>query len=85
MEYLVRILDTVSNGYRFYVMGELNGFVVDGAKGNIASIFRIPGENKNERRIVDFVPKRAMFVSISIIKMFIRALGWLEYETEWKL
>ena len=48
-----RILYTVGNGYRLYVVRDLNGWVGDKVKMRITGAFGIPRENDNGRRVVE--------------------------------
>ena len=46
--------DSVGNGYRLCLLGDLNGWVGDGTKAGITGVFGVPGENDNGRRAVVF-------------------------------
>ena len=43
-------LDRVGNVCRLCMMGDPNGWV----RGDITGAFRVPGENENEWRVLDF-------------------------------
>ena len=47
-------LDSVGNGYRFYILGDLNGWIGDRIRPGITGDFGVPGENDNGRRVVKF-------------------------------
>ena len=48
------ILDSVENGYRSCILGDLNGWIGDRTRAGITSAFGVPGENDNGRRVVEF-------------------------------
>ena len=47
-------LDSVGNGYRLYILGDLNGWIGDRTRAGITGAFKIPEENDNGRRVVEF-------------------------------
>ena len=51
-------MDRVENGYRLCVLEDLNGWIGDRMGASITSAFRVPGENKNGRRVVEFCAER---------------------------
>ena len=57
-----RTLDSVGNGYRLYILGDLNGWIGDGTRAGITDAFRVPGENYNGRRVVEFCAGRGLCV-----------------------
>ena len=42
-----RIMERVGNGYRLYVLGDLNGWIADRVRAGITGAFGVPGENEN--------------------------------------
>ena len=50
---LYRVADRIANGYRFCVMGDLNGCVGDRMRVGIPGAFVVPGENDNGMRVFD--------------------------------
>ena len=49
-----RTMDRIGNGYRLYVLGDLNRCIGDRVRAGITDAFGVQGENKNERRVVEF-------------------------------
>ena len=47
-----RNLDGVGNGYRFCILGDLNGWIGDRTRAAIIDTFGVPGKNDNGRREV---------------------------------
>ena len=45
-----RTLDSVGNGYRLCILGDLNGWTGDRTRAGISGTFRVPGEIGNGRR-----------------------------------
>ena len=62
-----RTLDRVGNGYRLFILGHLNGWIRDRTRAGTTGAFRVPGENDNGRRVVEFCEERGLCVS-SIFK-----------------
>ena len=60
---LDRVMDRVDNGFRLCALGDLNGWVGDKVRVGITAAFRVPGENDNERRVIDFCDKRELCMS----------------------
>ena len=48
------IVDRVCNGYKLWILGDLNGWIGDRVRASITGAFRIPGENDNSRRGMEF-------------------------------
>ena len=48
-----RTLDSVGNGYRLCMLGDLNGWIGDRTRDGITGAFGVPGENDNGRRAVE--------------------------------
>ena len=46
-------LDSVGNGYRLCILGDLNGWIGDRARTGITGAFGVPGENENGRTVVE--------------------------------
>ena len=53
-----QILDRVGNGYRLYILGDLNGWTRD----CITGAFGFPGENYNARRVLELCAEKALCV-----------------------
>ena len=54
--------DRVGNGYRLYVLGDLNVCIGDRVRLAIAVAFGVPGENDNGRRVVKLCAERGLYV-----------------------
>ena len=52
-------MDGVGNRY---ILGDLNGWIVNSMRAGITCPFRIPGENDNSRRVVEFCAERELYV-----------------------
>ena len=48
-----RNLDSVVNGYRLCILGDLNVWIGDRTKGGITGAIGVPGENDNGRKVVE--------------------------------
>ena len=46
-----RTLDSVGNGYRLCILGDLNGWIGDRTRAGITDALGVPGENDNGRRV----------------------------------
>ena len=57
---LDRIVDRVRNGYRLFVLGDLNRWIGDRVKSGRSCAFGVPGENNNERRVVESFAERGL-------------------------
>ena len=53
-----RILDRIENGYSLCILGDLNGWIGEVTGTCIPDGFRVPGENDNGRRVVEFCAER---------------------------
>ena len=51
-------LDSVRNGYRLCLLGDLNGCIGDMTRAGITGAFGVPEENNNGRRVVEFCKER---------------------------
>ena len=60
---LDRIVDRVGNGYRLCILGNLKGWIGDRVRAGIIGVFRVPGENDNGRRVINFCVERWLSVS----------------------
>ena len=58
MNDLDKILNAVGNGYRLYVLGDMDGWIEDRLRGGITSTFRVPGENDKGRRVKEFYAEK---------------------------
>ena len=63
-----RTLDSIGYGCRLCILGDLNGWIGDRTRHGIASGFRVPGENNNGRRVVEFCTERGLCVSNTYFK-----------------
>ena len=53
-------LGSVGNGYRLWILGDLNKWIGDRTIGGISGAFGVPGENDNGRRVVEFCEERGL-------------------------
>ena len=53
-------MNSVGNGYRFWILGGLNGWIGDRKKASLTGAFGVPGENDNGRRVVEFCKDRGL-------------------------
>ena len=63
-----RTLDSVGNGYRLCILGDLNGWIVGRTRAGIIGAFGVPGENDNGRREVEFCAERGLCVGNTYFK-----------------
>ena len=49
-----RTLDSVGNGYRLCILGDLNEWIEDRTRAGTTGAFGVPEENDNDRRVVEF-------------------------------
>ena len=49
-----RTLDSIGNGYRLCILGDLNGWIEDRTEAGITGAFGVPGE-KDNGRVLHFV------------------------------
>ena len=54
-------VDSVGNGYRLCILGDLNGLIGNRTRAGITGAFGVPGENDNGRRVVEFCEERRFF------------------------
>ena len=47
-----RTLDNVGNGYRWCILGDLNGWIGNRTRAGITGAFGVPEENDNRRRLL---------------------------------
>ena len=57
-----RTVDRVGNGYRLFVLGDINGWIRDRVRAGITDAFGVPRENENWRRVVEFYAERGLCV-----------------------
>ena len=57
-----RVVDGVSNEYKLYVLGDLNGWVGDIMSAVIIGAFKVAGENDDGRRVIDLCAERELCV-----------------------
>ena len=46
-----RTLDSVGNGNRLSILGDLTGWIVGRTRTGINGAFGVPGENENDKRV----------------------------------
>ena len=63
-----RILDSVGNGYRLCILGDLNRWVGDRTRAGITGAFRVTGENDNGRRLVEFREERGYVQDVRAVR-----------------
>ena len=57
-----RILDRIGKGYRFCILGDLNGWIGDKTRTGITGDFGVSGENDNGTRVEDLCAERGLCV-----------------------
>ena len=55
-----KTLDSVGNGYRLCILGDLNGWIGDRTRAGITGAFGVPRENDNGRRVVKLCEKNGI-------------------------
>ena len=55
-----RILDIVVNGYKLFILGDLNGWIGDRTRAGITDAFGVPEESENVRRMVELCAEREL-------------------------
>ena len=55
-------LDSVGNGHRLCILGDLNGWIGDRTRDGITGAFGVPREKDNGRRVVEFCEERGVCV-----------------------
>ena len=50
------------------ILGDLNGWIEDRMRASITGAFRVPGENDNGRRVVEFCAERGLCVGNTYFK-----------------
>ena len=55
-------MDNVGNGYRLCILGGLYGWIGDRTRAGITGAFGVPGENDNDRRMMEFCEERGLCV-----------------------
>ena len=55
-------MDKIGNGYRLYILKDVNVWIGDRVKACISGAFEVPGENDNGRIVVEFCVERGMCV-----------------------
>ena len=63
-----RTLNSVGNGYRLCIVGDLNGWIGNRTTAGITGTFGVPGENDDGRRVVKFCEERGLCVSNTYFK-----------------
>ena len=61
-------MDSIGNGYRLCFLGDLNGWIGDRTRADIAGAFGVSGENDNGRRVVEFCEERGLCVGNTYFK-----------------
>ena len=60
--YIDMILNSVGNGYRLCLLGDLNEWRGDRTRSGITGAFGVPRKNDNGRRVVEFCAERGLCV-----------------------
>ena len=60
--------DSVKSEYILCILGDLNGWIGDRSRAGITGAFRVPGENDNSRRVVEFCEERGLCVGNTYFK-----------------
>ena len=55
-------MDSIENGYRLCILGDINGWIRDRTRAGITTAFGVPAENDNGRRMVEFCAERGVCV-----------------------
>ena len=63
-----RILDRIGNGYRLYILGDLNGWIQSRMRSGIIEGFGVPGDNSNGKRMVELFIERGLCVGNIYLK-----------------
>ena len=63
-----RTLDSVGNGYKLCILGNLNGWIGDRTRAGITGAFEVPRDNDNGRRVVGFCTERGLYVGNTYFK-----------------
>ena len=53
---------------RLCILEDLNGWIGDKTRAGITSAFEVPGENDNDRKVVEFCEKRGLCVGNTYLK-----------------
>ena len=61
-------MDTVGNGYRWCILGDLKRWIGDRIRAGICGAFGFPGENDNGRRVVEYLRKKGDCVGNTYFK-----------------
>ena len=63
-----RILGRVGNGYRLCILGDLNRWIGNRTRAGLTGAYGVPGENDNDRRMVEFCAERGLCVDNTYFK-----------------
>ena len=63
-----RTLDSVGNGYRLCILGDLNGWIEERTRAGITGAFGVPGENDKGREVVEFCTERGLCLGNTYFK-----------------
>ena len=55
--------ESVGSGYRLCILGDLNGWIGARTRVGITYAFGVPGENDNDRRVMEFCAERGLCVA----------------------
>ena len=69
-------LDSIGNGYRLCIVGDLNGWIGNRTKGSITGSFGVPGENVKGQEGVEVRGVKIslkMYVEFIIVKNFFQS------------
>ena len=64
---MYRTLDSVGNGYRLCILGDLNKWIGNKTRTGITNDFGVPGDNNKCRR-VEFCIERGLYVGNTYFK-----------------
>ena len=57
-----KAVDSVGNGYKLCILGNLNGWIGYRTRAGITGAFGVLGENDNDRRVVELCEERGLIV-----------------------
>ena len=82
-----RILDSIGNGYRLCILGDINAWIKDKKRAGITGAFGVQGENDNGRRVVEFCEESGLCVGNTYFKhkSLHSTQEWRGVKTEWGL
>ena len=63
-----RTLDNIGNGYRLFILGDLNGGIKDRTRAGVSGAFGVPGKNDNGSRVVEFCSEKGLCMGNAYFK-----------------